>query len=178
MLQGVTLELVRRGYVVSVLARRADRLRALAQAARDLGGPVCPLAVDYRDTAALMRALERAVGDGGAISLAVVWVHRVAPEAPWAIARYVGTAARPGHYFHVLGSATEDPSQPDRDCQTGSFRFFPNLRYHEVILGFVREPWGSRWLTDEEICRGVLTAIDRRSSRWIVGTVAPWSEHP
>ncbi|GBC85974.1 hypothetical protein HRbin11_02441 [bacterium HR11] len=123
------------------------------------------------------QALEEAVHRFGPIGLAVVWIHRVAPEAPWVVARYVGTAATPGHYFHVLGSATDDPSRPDPGRRT-RFDALPNLQYHEVILGFMRTPRGTRWLTDEEICQGVLRAIDSGADRWIVGTVEPWSDHP
>ncbi|NLG69565.1 MAG: hypothetical protein GX496_08420 [Firmicutes bacterium] len=52
------------------------------------------------------------------------------------------------------------------------------MRYREVILGFVVEPSGSRWLTHDGISPGVLEAIDRDAPRWIVGTVEPWSARP
>lgn len=166
MLRDVSLELVRRGFEVSVVERRTERLARLRQEA---GPRLHPVPVDYRDTGALSEALERQVAQLGPIVLAVVWVHSVAPEAPYVIARYVQ-----GRYFHVLGSATADPSRPDPG-RSRRFAALPHLRYREVILGFVVEPGGSRWLTHDEISRGVLEAIDRDAPRGIVGTVEPWS---
>ena len=169
MLRDVSLELVRRGYEVSVIARSPQRLARLQQEA---GLRFHAVQVDYRDTGALIEALERQVAQLGPIVLAVVWVHSVASEAPYVIARHVQ-----GRYFHVLGSAVADPSRPDPD-RSRRFAALPHLHYREVILGFVLEPGGSRWLTHDEISRGVLEAIDRDAPRWIVGTVEPWSARP
>lgn len=66
-------------------------------------------------------------------------------------------------------------AQPERRAR---FEALPNIVYHEVILGFVTEGEDSRWLTHDEISRGVLTAIDGQASRFIVGTVEPRSARP
>lgn len=53
-----------------------------------------------------------------------------------------------------------------------------NIRYREIILGFVLEGDRSRWLTDAEISAGVLAAVDADQPRYIVGTVRPWHLRP
>jgi hypothetical protein len=174
MLSRVSLELARRGYTTSVIARSPG---PLAELVRESGGRVNPIAVDYRHTEKLVGELEQAVRAHGPIVLVVAWIHSVAPEAPLAVAR---TAAAGGHrvdYFHVLGSAADDPSRPEPE-RRARFAAVAQLAYHEVILGFAVEEGTSRWLTDDEIASGVVAAIDRGAARWIVGTTRPWSARP
>lgn len=178
MLRGVVLELAARGYAVSVVARNETRLKDLArEAAAAGGGPVHPIAVDYHRTTELDQGLMCACHRLGPCVLAVVWIHRTAPEAPLVVARHVGSPARPGRFYHVLGSAAADPSRPD-PRRKAAFAAFPNLVYHEVILGFVREGGRSRWLTHGEIVAGVVAAFDAGRPRFIVGTVEPWELRP
>ncbi|PZN13228.1 MAG: short-chain dehydrogenase [Bacillota bacterium] len=177
MLRGASLGLAARGYIVSVVARGRSRLDALVRDAAGRAGSIHPVAVDYRDTGALANALADARSRFGPIELAVVWVHSVAPAAPLAVARLVGTPEHPGRFFHVLGSATADPSRPD-PRRRATFASFPNIRYREVILGFVVDGRRSRWLTHEEISAGVLAAVDADRPRFIVGTVEPWDLRP
>jgi hypothetical protein len=175
MLRPVSLELARRGYTTSVIARSRGPLDELAA---DSGGRIRPIALDYRHTDELVRALDQAAAAHGPIELVVAWIHAVAPDAPLVVAR--AAAAGGQHrvdYFHVLGSAADDPSQPDPERRT-RFEAVARVAYHEVILGFVVEGGSSRWLTDDEIAGGVLEAIDRSAPRWVVGTTRPWSARP
>jgi hypothetical protein len=174
MLRPVSLELARRGYTTSVIARGRGPLDDMA---RESGGRIEPIALDYRDTDELVRALERSVAAHGPIVLVVAWIHAVAPDAPLVVARAAAAGGHRVDYFHVLGSAADDPSQPDPQRRAG-FAAVAGLEYHEVILGFVREGSSSRWLTDDEIAAGVLDAIDRGAPRSIVGTTRPWSARP
>lgn len=169
MLREVSLELARRGYVVSVVARGIERLARLM---REAEGRINPVAVNYRDSEALNRALEKIVHQYGTIALAVVWTHRIAPDAPLTVARFVQ-----GRFFHVLGSTAANPAQ-DESGRRRDFEGVPGLVYHEIVLGFCREPSGSRWLTDREISQGVIDAIDTQYVRQIVGEIAPWSDRP
>lgn len=77
MLAGVSLELCRRGFVPSVVARRASRLAALARRVSGLGR-IHPLAVDYHSTDDLASALRSAELELGTFALAVVWIHSTA----------------------------------------------------------------------------------------------------
>ena len=177
MLRCVSLELAARGHVVSVVARRQSRLAALVRAAAGLKGTIYPIALDYRDTGALETALADARSRFGPFELAVAWIHSTAPAAPLAVARLVGSPERPGCFFHVLGRGAADPSRPDPE-RRAMFASLPNIRYREVILGFVLEGRRSRWLTHEEISAGVLAAVDADRPRFIVGTVEPWDLRP
>lgn len=152
-----------RGYQVSVLARRPERLSSTN---------INPIALDYRDSKKLRAGLAEAVSKFGPISLAVVWIHGTAPEAPYIVAEYVQ-----GRYFHVLGSAFADPNRLDDERQK-RFAQFEHTDYREVILGFVIEQAGARWLTNGEISEGVLKAIRTDARRFIVGVVEPWSARP
>ncbi|WP_054636122.1 hypothetical protein [Thalassobacillus sp. C254] len=55
---------------------------------------------------------------------------------------------------------------------------YPNLNYKEVILGFEFENNHSRWLTQKEICDGVIWAYNNKGSRFIIGKTEPWSLKP
>jgi hypothetical protein len=177
MLRGATLGLVARGWAVSVVARNARRLGRLRDDAAAAGGVVRPVCVDYRDAPALDFGLTEAARDLGPPGLAVVWAHSSAPDAPFAIARLLDAAGLPADYVHVLGSATADPLRPD-DGRAARYAAFPRLAYREVILGFAIDGGRSRWLRDEEISAGVLSAVDSGAARTVVGVVEPWSARP
>ncbi len=164
MLRGVSLELCRRGHTVSVLARTLRSLRELQEEASAVGGDLHPLPLDYRDTAALSEALREAGERLGPIRLSVVWIHREAAEAP----REVGERVE-GDYFHVLPHTDAAEPSGHRIGRAHLARWSPRLRYHEIFLGFEIEASRSRWLTHEEISRGVLEAIDRGLPRHVVG---------
>ncbi len=174
MLKGVSLALAQRGYTVSVIARHKERLRELAQEAQAFGGQIHPIAVDVNHTPVLSRTLQDAISRFGPLVLVVDWAS---PNDSLDVARMAGSAEEPCRFFHVLGSSAADHSR-DNSERRARFEVLPNIRYHEVILGFVQKSGGSRWLTHEEISRGVLQAIDQGASRFIVGTVEPWSARP
>lgn len=175
MLRPVTEHLARTYKAVSVVARSK---RDLEELEREFPGVVHGLPLDYRDTVTLRAVVDAAVLAYGRIDPAVVWVHmEKAPEAPFAVAEFVGSAEVPGRFLHVLGSAAADPSQPAHTLRM-AFTAFPQVAYRDVVLGFVRGKGGSRWLTNAEIAAGVLGALEGDSERTIVGVVEPWAERP
>ena len=171
MLSGVVTALARQGRHVSAIARDPRRLAQLAETADG----ITPLALDYRDAAAVEAALLQARQDNGPIERAVCWFHTAAPAIPLAVARHVEQV-----YCHMLGSAVADPSTPTTlDRWHASFAIFPRLDYRIVVLGFVLEPGGpSRWLTHDEISAGASEALANGRPLTIVGTVKPWSARP
>jgi hypothetical protein len=177
MLKGAALALAQSVKVVSVLARNPGKLSALERTARARGGSIHPVPVDYRQTRAVLTALMEAQQRFGPIGLVVAWIHRIAPEAPLAVAEAVRNPERPCPYFHLLSSSTEDPSRPGKEWRA-MMTERPGIEYHEVILGFVRGPDGSRWLSHQEICEGTLRAIEQGAPRTIIGTITPWSARP
>lgn len=177
MLRALCLELAAEMDAVSVIARNPQRLRALQEEAAGRGGVLHPEAVDYGYIADLDAALGRIVGRFGAPSLVVAYVHSHAPQALEALARWVSHEPPRCRFFHVRGSAAADPTRTgdelrDRILSAGT------VLYRQVILGFVVEGGRSRWLTHEEISRGVADAIRANADRYIVGTVEPWSLRP
>lgn len=175
MLAGVTWGLAERGMVVTVVARRPERLTDRARTSAR--GAVHPLAVDYRDTRALVEGIASARRQRGPLQLVVCWIHDDAPAAADAIGSWLNHDGHPCVYVRVLGSSTTDPSVPDaeREARMSRYAF---LEYREVILGFKRLGSGSRWLTDREIAAGVLAAIVGGARRQVVGVVQPWSARP
>ena len=174
MLRRVAMTLAGRGHPTTVIARRPG---PLARMAEESGGGIHPLAVDYGDGEALEAGLRRAIEARGPFTLLVAWIHDSAPEAPAAVARIAAEGGGRLRYLHVLGSAADDPSQPDPE-RRARMEAIEGVTYEEVILGFVREGGRSRWLTDDEIAAGVLAAIDNAAPRRIVGNTRPWSARP
>ena len=173
MLRGVSLELAKQ-YRVSVIARTKEDLDELV---KETQGRVNPLCVDYNDYSILEGLLAGAVEKYGPISLAVVCVHSDAPGAPNIVAKYVGSESEKGRYVHVLGSRF---GAPDAKLDPWRAKLMENSAfvYQETILGFVAEGKTSRWLNNEEIAGGVLAAIKANASRYVVGTLSPWSAKP
>lgn len=178
MLRGLTLALAEEGYAVSVVARTAGRLTELAEAARGTSGLIHPLAVDYRDSAGLQETLRQAVRHFGPMELAVCWIHSVAPHALEQMASVIGQSPAPCRLFHVRGSAAANPAAPEATRPPAWLSRYPNIRYRQVILGFIVEGSTSRWLTHQEISGGVLAAVQVDREFSIVGTVEPWSMRP
>jgi hypothetical protein len=177
MLAAVSGRLLREGWTTSVVARRADGLARLAAGHAAVAGALHGISVDYRDTDAFIRTVEDSSARAGPISLAVVWIQAVAPDAPAALAAALTQHGARCRYVHVLGSAAADPAT-SQTARRRAFERFPGLRYEEVVLGFVVEGDQARWLTNAEIAAGVNRAIDTGHERSVVGQVEPWSAAP
>jgi NAD(P)-dependent dehydrogenase (short-subunit alcohol dehydrogenase family) len=178
MLRGVGLHHAALGDIVSVIARRTSGLNRLADEAAQFVGFIHPIPVDYRDASTLDRKLVEATSAFGPIRVAICWIHLDAPEAPFIVANRVSSPGSPCRYFDVLGSAYADPATSEAFARASAFEQIPGLLYRQIILGFMVESGHSRWLTDGEICEGVIHAVERDQWKTVVGTVAPWSARP
>jgi len=178
MLRAATLQIAERFETVTVIARRRNRLRALQADAAHLPATIHALALDYRDSGGLRDALMDAQASYGPFDLAVCWIHSIAPEAPELVASCAGRAqgnrGSACELVHVVSSAVADPS---RDAEDERFDV-DGVRYRQVILGFVIEDGRSRWLTDAEISKGVIAAVDSDEDRSNNGVVRPWACRP
>jgi molybdopterin-guanine dinucleotide biosynthesis protein A len=141
MLAGLTRALAARGHAVTCVARRPV----------PLGPDVAQVALDYRDTPTLERALAEAVSARGPLELAVCWIRTDAPEAP----RVVADALAPGARLVQVFETVEWPLEAVP----------PYVAYRRVLLGS-RE---GRWLFHDEISVGVLAAVDADRPVHIVG---------
>lgn len=170
MLAPAVRALVASGWRVSVIARRAS-----AFVRREPG--VTGLDCNYNDADAFASTVDRARDGEGPIMLAVGWFHTPGPSS--VVAPRVGAPGAPGRFFHVLGSAAADPSDPAalaRAARTAEGA--PLCLYRQVVLGFVAGETGSRWLTNAEISDGVLAAIEADAPLSTVGVTRPWSARP
>lgn len=184
MLRGVAVEFARRGWTVSVVGRRAAALEAPAAEADALPGAIVPLAADYTETDALCASIRQRCSALGAPSVAVAWIHMTAPDAPRRIARELVAAAgeAPVVFVHVLSRLrTRDPrdrSVPIPCPDEAQLRRADGLSYRQAVLGWVVEPSGPRWLTDDEISAGVIDAIDSGTEVTLIGQTEPVESSP
>jgi len=52
------------------------------------------------------------------------------------------------------------------------------LSYHQIVLGFICNERGSRWLHHKEISDGTIQAVQSGVTRHVVGVVEPWDARP
>lgn len=133
------------------------------------------LALDWSEPDVFIAAIAGYLQRAGAPDLVLAWLHHdeLGPRLAQAIAPSDERCA----FFQVRGSAAANPS-----CRMDALlqgRNLPSsIDYHQIILGFHADDQGSRWLHDNEICAGVLDAIEHPDNVTIVGTITPWTNHP
>jgi hypothetical protein len=162
MLAGLCSALAADGLQVTVVGRDPARLRRVAARSRRIH----PLGVDYERVPTFAAALSVAACVRGPIELAVCWIRSWAPQSLLAAADAVAPG---GRLFHVLGSSRGDASAP----AIAELERRGGLHYRRVQLGAVVEDGGRRWLTEEEIIRGVHAAILADRRHYLVGTAEP-----
>jgi NAD(P)-dependent dehydrogenase (short-subunit alcohol dehydrogenase family) len=170
MLADLVEAMARSGRRVSVVARGTARLQRLAARHPDIH----PLALDYTAAPAFETGLAAAVRRHGPFSRCVAWMHDDSRDRALKIARQVSAV-----YCEVLGSASADPSRPERLTEWQALfepMAAPKLRL--AVLGFVVENGWSRWLTNAEISAGVGRALESEDPVTVVGTVTLWSARP
>jgi hypothetical protein len=157
MLAGAVREIAGRAEALTLIARAPERLAAETGAE--------PLAMDWADRVSVAAALAHLAGRP-APDLMISWIHR---NGLWCLTEFEALLAPGARSIRVHGSATGDPAggvSSDPAPPAG-------VRRQDVVLGWVNEPGGRRWLTNAEICAGVLEALDRPERRAaIVGTLS------
>lgn len=74
--------------------------------------------------------------------------------------------------YHVLGSS-KNLDEIDKSIDISA-----KCLYHQVQLGFILYGNRSRWLTHDEISNGVITCIQNKLKKFVVGTLEPWDKRP
>jgi len=170
MLRAATLGLAIRADYVSVLARGETRLADLAEAAAHLPGAVMPWVADYRNDPSLATTVTSAQEAFGPVDAVVAWINSDAENAPVLVARLIGANGRTFRWFDVAGSG--DPDSAERaDARRDELGAVTKLLYHRIVLGRMRDGNGFRWLTHDEVSRGVLDAIDAARPEALVGEI-------
>lgn len=175
MLRDASLYLARHSLAVTSIARTAASLNALDAPMKATGTRHRAVPADYSDSKAFGAALATAINVPDPPDLVLAWIHDLEPA--FALAERIGRESLPFDFYHVLGSAMSDPAK-SRDGVWRRFENVPGITYRRIMLGFVIEKAGSRWLTNEEISAGTIRAIESRAAVSAIGVVRPWSVRP
>lgn len=169
MLRGLAGPLASQGEHVALLGRSAGSLVPPSL----IGPQVAGFSANWCVPGEVARAAREAERWGGPISSVIAWVHQDGEKACGEVAELLEPKAR-CTWWDLWGSGAGAPG-----C-VPSPRVQPRdgLELRSIILGWVREASGSRWLSHPEIVTGVLQAIQSDHRRSIVGTLRPWSERP
>jgi hypothetical protein len=162
MLAGAAGALAARSPRCSLIARDAQKMREIAPAALHL-------TARWGDATEFARALAHAQRTHGPVDLTVAWIHSGHEDA-WA--SLLDALPAGATLLEVVGSASLDPSRGDlshRDAARAA-----GLTHIRAALGYaLRGDGRARWLTHDEISRGVLDVL--ASGRdGVVGRAAPW----
>ncbi|MCM3737962.1 short-chain dehydrogenase [Bacillus cytotoxicus] len=169
MLQNVSKWFAEQGHHTSVIGRNIKRLQEMEDLCHVPERVTC-LAVDYHDSDELRAKMKSSIQKNGPIQLVVAWVHSTAVDALQIISEEIETLSKEWELFHVLGSSAY---KSGRKAKCSSL-----CKYYRIILGFIIEEKGSRWLTHDEIASGVIEGVRHKQPKWIVGTLEPWDDRP
>lgn len=165
MLQGAVTNLIEQGHSVSVLSRGRLKLQ---------NKDIAHFQVRWDDEESLEAAMDCAIVDYGLPADVICWAHRF--EYGLSFARLIKARTRQFRFFHVLGSAAHDPTDPDR--LKGFKAQMAGIDWRPIILGFVREGAHSRWLEHKEISSGVIAAMAEDKTLHVIGETRPWKDRP
>jgi hypothetical protein len=177
MLSGAVVELLKDHETVSVMARYQKGFEKLKKLSGKDSKRINPLKIDYNNYSALTGSLKNAAERFGGFNLVLSWIHSTAPLAPFITAKVVNDTSNGNDFFDILGSSYTDPSK-EAALRREKFSGFDNIKYHQVILGFVTEGNLSRWLTNDEIYRGVIEAVKNKAREKTIGILEPFSRKP
>lgn len=171
MLSGLSIWLAQEYEAVTVIGKTWSRLTELIDRAGDLAENIIPLSVDYTDREKLIDAVKKTMWRYGPFDLVVTWVRSGYSSAINAIAEEIADhTLEEWRLFRVMGSMPGN--------EEGGLKLPSNAKYREVVLGFVLEGGGSRWLTNDEIWKGVRDAIVKDSEHSTVGVTEPLDRMP
>ncbi|MFG0313087.1 MAG: hypothetical protein ACF8LL_02710 [Phycisphaerales bacterium] len=160
MLAPCTRALIARGHRIACVARTRASLDALSHSiSQDRRALLSTYPCDYRDFEALEQVL---LSVGFTPDAAICWVHSPADPVLDLVRRQFPKI----DLLRVVGSTTNVPVGAADPAE------------RIVRLGFVIENNRSRWLSDEEVSKGVLDAFVSGASESTVGTLEPWDARP
>lgn len=168
MLAGAALDLEAGGFRISYLSRSGTR---------PAGARGTSHACNWESATSLQAAVRSAINTHGMPEIVLAWAHAVGPVLE--LARQVASPAHTIRLHHVLGSSVRDPARKDTLGRIKlGFDQLPGIEWRAICLGFVREASGSRWLTNDEISDGALSAVRNNTPIYTIGQTAPWKYRP
>ncbi|ACQ69142.1 short chain dehydrogenase [Exiguobacterium sp. AT1b] len=142
---------------VTVIGRDKEKMASIVQRNPE----TChPLIVDYREEEALSNALQRAVKQRGPFDRVIAWVHRGSGRAMQLILNH----SENSEVIHILGSRANPEYEKRCLCLNAQ------QTYRQVQLGEMHEMASVRWLTHDEIVKGVLDAMQNQDDYRLIGT--------
>ncbi|APZ44231.1 hypothetical protein BW247_14980 [Acidihalobacter ferrooxydans] len=127
------------------------------------------LALDWSKPDLFLQKIAEHINRTEQPNLVLAWMHDESLAIRLASAVGNGRVA----FFHIVGSSRTNPAQIAERAKS-AVGSFAGLTYYQVILGAKRHGSTFRWLTNQEISAGILTAIEQRKSRFVVGTLEQW----
>jgi hypothetical protein len=173
MLKDVSIHLNMHGSHTSVIGRTDHNLASLKNSLLYKDN-FTPLVLDYRDDKRLRTSLKEIQSKYGPIKKVVSWISTTSPNALQIIIEEVGNWNQGSSWslFHVLGSRSKLEEVKAKVAPP------PNCDYRQIKLGFIIEDQSSRWLTNEEISKGIIDGMGKNGLVTIVGTLDPWEKRP
>ncbi|WP_074037050.1 hypothetical protein [Exiguobacterium profundum] len=142
---------------VTVIGRNKEKMASVVQRNPE----TChPLIVDYCDEELLSIALQKAVQKNGPFDRVIAWVHRGSGKAMQLILNHSETA----EVIHILGSRANTEYEKACLCLNDQ------QLYRQVQLGEMHELASVRWLTHDEIVKGVHDAMQNQDDYRLIGT--------
>ncbi len=151
---------------VCVIPRTDLELQKLFENARDFGGRIIPVKIDFRDLVTLKAQLEKVIRENGPFTLALSWIQAAEDVIHRIIAELINTISPVCRYFHIRQGGPENGNSV---VSSETFRDFDKILYREISLGYKMEGNRQRWLTNSEICDGIVDAIREDRSQSVVG---------
>ncbi|WP_146816439.1 Rossmann-fold NAD(P)-binding domain-containing protein [Alkalibacillus haloalkaliphilus] len=170
MLRDATLWVANQARFVSVIGRTEEKME---QVTRDQSN-VNAILADYKNEKQLMSKLQEAQKLYGSFDLVVAWVHNIPGKDPLSVIMKSVNNNNEWSLFHVTGSSA-DLEEIRASLEVPSY-----CRYSQVQLGFMVDESlnRSRWLTHNEISKGVIDAINKQKDQYIIGQLEPWDQRP
>lgn len=162
-LRGLSCHFAEQGRVVSVVARNKDRIVEMISETQKSPGLINPIALDYTDTPALQAKLIEAVAHLGPPELTIT---RMTPDASSAHQVLVGflNEKAPGSRMFDIICGKPDYSKDVESALNPDFK----ILCRRIVLGSVTEGDESRMLTEQEICAGVMEAINQDQPNYYI----------
>jgi hypothetical protein len=149
MLAGAVRHIARRGASVTLIARAPQAL------AREVGAHALPM--DWADRASVTEALAT-LRSAERPDLMITWVHE---RGLWCLPAFEELLPAGARSIRVYGSAAGDPRNGIKTDPAPP----QHVIRQDIVLGWVNEAQGRRWLTEEEISGGVIAAYEDPAQR-------------
>jgi len=168
MLTGFCVDMTKVEEVVSVVGRNLVRFDRLAKKCEGNIGKINPVITDYSNIEELTDQLKHCFYLFGTPTLIVSWIHSPSAGAHETIMRLTKQASC--DYYYLSGSLKSEKLLQVDEVEQMAVQF-TNINFHKVVLGFIKEANSKRWLTNEEISKGVLKAALSGEKVSVVGVL-------